>query len=548
MKLALLSNVTCDIIKSLFIEIEEIYTSPGYGSWFEDSIRENSDLNNFLPDVIFILLDANAMLENCNDQVSRISVLEEELSKIKQLISNHKASIIMLSTIDIRHREIRPLAYLNEERELEWLWCQGLGVICDEFSNCLILDLKGIVEEMGRESFYSLKMWYLGGIPYSLSASKRIVSEALVLIKAYSGKRKKCLAIDLDNTIWGGVIGEDGVDGIILGESKEGARYRDIQKRIYELKKLGVLLIVLSKNNRDDALIAFTNNQYMVLKESDFVAIIANWNTKAENLKSVARALNIGSDSFVFLDDNPAEQEEMKAIVPEVETITINNNCFYCENSIQKIFKEFFPIIKLTEEDNRRTESYSSDTKRIELKSVSYSLKDYIQKLCIEIRFRKAMEKDIDRIAQLTQKTNQFNLTTRRYTAEEIRKMMSRNNVFIFISQSKDKFGDNGIIWVSIIFLESTTANINVALMSCRVMGRMIEDTIMACIENYLFKKGIKYIKGEFIPTAKNSPSGEFYQKMGFDMIATENDGRRTFGKSLSGIVPMPDYHKVIEE
>jgi FkbH-like protein len=547
-RLALLSNVTADIVKSFLEDDGEAYSPFGYGVWFEDAIAEGSGLATFHPDTIVFLFDGNAMIENCGEAASRAAALDNELQKLRRVLSDHPSAFVLLPTIDLRRREIRPLSSPIEERELEWRWYEGLRAIMADRSNAAMLDVKGIVEEMGQTAFYDLKMWYTGGIPFSLRASRRIAEEVKLLLRAYSGKRKKCLALDLDNTIWGGVVGEDGAENIILDESKEGAIFRNIQKRIRELKDTGVVLVVLTKNNREDALAPFRENPYMILHEKDFVGIIADWNRKSDNLRSLAATLNIGTDSFVFLDDNPAEQEEMKTLAPGVEVVPLDPKAFYDESVITKLYRDYFAILRLTDEDKQKTESYASNTKRIELKGESASLEDYLLKLEIELRFRRSREADAERVAQLTQKTNQFNLTTKRRTVEEIRALMADENYRIYVARTKDKFGDNGLVWLAIIKIEGERAFLDTVLMSCRVMGRMVERAAMACAESDLYGLCIREVIGEYIPTPKNPPTRDFLDKAGYERISEHEGGGMVYRKELSGPVTAPACLKVFME
>jgi HAD-superfamily phosphatase, subfamily IIIC/FkbH-like domain len=547
-RLALLSNVTADIVKSFFTEDFEVFTPYGYGAWFEDAIADGSGLAAFHPEAIAFLFDGNAMIEGSQGRASRASALDEELAKIRCVLADFSSAFILLPTIDLRRRAIRPLSSPIEERELEWRWYEGVQAIIAERPNAVIFDIKGIVEEMGRTAFYDSKMWYAGGIPFSLRASKRIAEEARLLLRAYSGKRKKCLAVDLDNTIWGGVVGEDGAVNLILGESKEGAVFRDIQKRIRELKDTGVVLVALSKNNRDDALAPFRENSHMVLQEKDFVGIVADWNRKADNLKSLAATLNIGSDAFVFLDDNPVEQEEMKSLAPEVEVIPIAPKALYDESVIAKLYRDYFAILRLTEEDRRKTESYASDAGRIELKGQSVSLEEYLRKLQISLRFRRAGAEEAERVAQLTQKTNQFNLTTKRRMLEEIKNLMADEGHRIYAAWTKDKFGDNGLVWVAIVRIEGTVATFDTVLMSCRVMGRLVEQAAMACAETDLFGLGVRELRGEYVPTPKNVPAKDFYDKLGYERLPCSGGQATSYRKELIGPGRAPECLEIVEE
>jgi len=349
-----------------------------------------------------------------------------------------------------------------------------------------------------------------------MSGEKAIAEEIGRAWNAIKGNRKKCLVLDLDNTLWGGVIGEDGLQGIELSTTKEGSRFRDFQKRIKDLKDQGVLLTIASKNNEEDAMEAIRDHPDMVLREDDFVIIKANWEPKPVNIQKIANELNIGLDSLVFIDDNPIERESVKNALPEVNVPDFPKDTSMLESFVIEISKRYFPVLKLTEEDLSKTDQYKVEQKRNEIKQKSISIEEYLLSLEMKKTFRQIDESDVTRAAQLTQKTNQFNLTTRRYTESDIWNMMKSEDHQVWIGDLEDKFGSYGKVILAIVKLEENTAIIDTFLMSCRVMGRNIEKEFLNEIEKEMVSKGKNRIISEYIPTTKNSVVKDFWTENGY--------------------------------
>lgn len=546
-RLSILSNVNVDIIRSYLDKKFDIYLPYGYNAWFSEVLDESSGLIKFSPEVIVVLIDVNAALDKCSSDSGRYSVINELLSEINVVVQKFQSCLVLVNTIDVVNRQIKPIGMIDIGKVLEAKWNARLQRLSKEHQNVRILDLKSSIEGIGRRKFYDLKMWYLGNIPYSIVGFTEIANEIELLWRAYFAQRKKCLVIDLDNTIWGGVVGEDGYQNIILSESKEGARYRDIQKRIKELKDLGILIAVISKNNQEDVRQVFSKNKYMVLKLKDFVAVKANWVEKAKNLGELANELNLNPDSFVFLDDNIVEQEQMASIFPDVAIIRIDGSSFYSERTLIDAYKKYFPTLTVTKEDRERTEQYKNNRKRNELVLNSINIGDYLSKLRIELSIGLASQSDFERISQLTQKTNQFNLTTRRYTVAMIDNIANDSSHLVFIGRVRDRYGDEGLVWVCIIERNGDSAIFDSVLMSCRVMGRKIENAAMAYIEGYCKKIGIKMLHGEYLKTSKNAPVEDFFEKFDYRIVQEDEKGNKQYEKELTFTLPFPKEIKLVE-
>ena len=370
-------------------------------------------------------------------------------------------------------------------------------------------------------------MWYLGGLRFSQQGERAIVRELRRIRNALAGPRKKLLALDLDNTLWGGVVGEDGMGGLDLAPTGSGARYYDFQKRVRDLRNMGVLLAVVSKNTPQDALDAIRTHPHMLLREDDFVSLMINWQPKPENLRQIAATLNIGLDSFVFIDDSPIERESVRTALPEVAVPDFPSDTSTLESFISDMSRDFFLLPRATDEDADKTEMYRAEAKREGEKTNFGTLEDFLASLDMELTLSPLSARDIPRAAQLTQKTNQFNTTTRRYTEADLARMSADPSWFIRIGSLRDRFGDLGQILLLIARIEGEKATIDTFLMSCRTMGRGVENAAVAEIESELEENGVDRIEAIYIPTPKNSPVADLWPRMGYVPVSGAGDGRR---------------------
>jgi FkbH-like protein len=336
-------------------------------------------------------------------------------------------------------------------------------------------------------------------------------------------KRKKCIVLDLDNTLWGGILGEDGVTGIKIGGDYPGNAFTEFQKSIINLKNSGIILAICSKNNESDVQEAWNKNTNIIIKKSDISSYRINWNNKADNIREIADELNIGLDSMVFIDDNPTERELVKQILPDVATPDFPIQPYDLPNFSAKLVSDYFQAYNITEEDLNKTKQYKLNTERAVFKKSFDDFNQYLISLEISILIEKASALSIPRIAQMTQKTNQFNLTTYRYTEGDIKEFI-KNDDWVYTIDIKDKFGGNGITGLMIIELDNSTARINSFLLSCRVLGKGIEVAFISYLLYKLKESGIKKVFAEYIPTPKNSQVKDFYEKVGFKSISLEND------------------------
>lgn len=354
-------------------------------------------------------------------------------------------------------------------------------------------------------------------------------------------KRKKCLVLDLDNTLWGGVLGEDGIDGIKIGGDYPGKAFLYFQEALLELSKSGVILTVCSKNNEQDVLEAWEKNPFVVLKKEHFAACRINWQDKATNIRELAEELNIGLDSFVFVDDNPTERELIRQLLPMVSVPDFPSQPYELPMFFQSLVEDYFKVYAITDEDRKKTEQYKANALRSESQRQFADFDTFLQSLDIRLTIEAANEFNIPRIAQMTQKTNQFNLTTKRYTDADIRLRLS-GGWKVYCLSVADRFGDSGI--TGCIMIDGDT--IDTFLLSCRILGKGIETAFMKKMLQLLKEDGIGKIKATYIPTAKNSQVKEFYERCGFNCIAENELGEKNYVANLKDMdLNIEDYYKI---
>jgi FkbH-like protein len=375
-------------------------------------------------------------------------------------------------------------------------------------------DLNSFVTKFGENNVFDYKQFFYGDVKISLDYIPYLAEEFMGYVKAVLGLNKKCIVLDLDNTLWGGIVGEDGFEGIKLGDDPIGRAYVEFQRHILALNQRGIILAINSKNNFDDAIEIIRKHPNMILKEDNFASFRINWNDKVVNMKEIAEELNIGLDSIVFFDDDPINRDYMRSAFPQVLTIELSDSSSYSQ--ILKSMNDF-QVAKITNEDIKRSKMYLDQRKRTELQKQVGNLEDFLKQLNISAKIKKADQYTIPRISQLTLKTNQFNLTTRRYQEEDIRKFVSDDKKIVECAQIKDKFGDNGITGVYIVNKENKQEwLIDTFLLSCRVMGRGIEEALLGQIIERAKMEGIKKVKAQYIKTMKNKPAENFLSDFGF--------------------------------
>jgi FkbH-like protein len=362
-------------------------------------------------------------------------------------------------------------------------------------------------------------MWFYARAPYSLQLAPHLARVHAAYFRALTASAKKCLVVDLDNTLWGGILGEDGVRGVQLGATFPGNIYKEVQQELLELSRRGVLLAINSKNNPADVDQMFQRHPDMVLQWTDFAAHRVNWQPKPQNMAQIAAELNIGLDSLVYLDDNPAECALMRQSLPEVETVLASDSGGRADplTTLQWLRNtHVFDRLSWTAEDLQRTQSYRQQSERRKFQAEATSMEDFLRGLQMEAEIALASETTLPRVSELVQKTNQFNVTTRRYALAEIERLRNREDCEIFTMRLRDRFGDHGIIAMSILLYQGASALIDTLLLSCRVIGRGVETALLSYLLERARAHGATTIFGEFVPTKKNAPAADLYPRHGF--------------------------------
>ena len=408
-----------------------------------------------------------------------------------------------------------------------------------EHSNVKLLDIREFTRKYPAQEVFDWKFWFISQMGMNPKLSKSFMEWFNRKLEQIAFKRKKCLVLDLDNTLWGGVLGEDGIEGIKLGGDYPGIAYHFFQEALLELSKSGVILTVCSKNNEADVLEAWEKNPFMVLKKDNFATWRINWTDKATNIKELADELNIGLDSFVFIDDNPTERELIKQVLPMVEVPDFPAQPYGLPVFFKEIVEKYFRVYSVTSEDKMKTEQYKANVQRVQAQRSFVDFDSFLESLDIQITIDAANEFNIPRIAQMTQKTNQFNLTTKRYTDADVRSFIQAGWKIWCISVA-DKFGDNGISGCIIVKPTPSPSpqegklEIDTFLLSCRILGKGIEMAFLKKILFFLKEAGIVSVKADYYPTAKNVQVKDFYDRCGFLCVAEEADGKKAYVLDLT--------------
>jgi len=478
-----------------------------------------SNLYNSNYDFVFLFLDGEYLTAE-----RTLEDIISELSHITESFTKNSSGILFISNILLYSHPNKIMNYNGNDniKQMQIKINEYLNQISENHKNIFIFDLLSLIEKFGYEQIFDKGLWYYAAFRYSSFGIEKIGTLINIYINAANNISKKCLIVDLDNTLWGGVLGEEGCNNICLGKDRIGNIYSKIQKIILDFKNRGIILCICSKNNESDVKEAFEKNSNFILNYNDFVIKKINWEQKDENIKTIAKELNIGEDSCVFVDDSPFERELVKkntnVTVPEFPT-SIDLLVDFWLN----IDFEYFSKLKLTEEDKEKTKQYEANLLREELKSGYTDIDDYLRNLLLTLSIKQATVDTIPRLAQLSQKTNQFNFTTIRYTEQQLNTLLKRSDYKIYSLSLKDKFGDYGIIGLIILHENELNYEIENFLLSCRVIGRKLEHIVIYQLKELLKKDFI----GIYIPTQKNIILQNKYDELGFVLIEESKDAKK---------------------
>ena len=408
-----------------------------------------------------------------------------------------------------------PESFVFQTRKLNMLLAEKGA----EFKNVFLCDIDGIQSRVGEAALRDAKMFCIAKMPFRTDILPVIARTVTDTVLAAEGKIKKCVILDLDNTLWGGVVGDDGTEGIQIGELGSGHAFTKFQQWLKELKNRGIILCVCSKNNEDTAKDPFLHHPEMVLRLEDISVFVANWEEKPGNIRRIRDILNIGADSMVFLDDNPFEREAVRALMPEVTVPELPVNPEEYVDFLRG--EDLFGTASYSSEDGMRTERYRAEAERVSLQNKCSDYDSYLQSLEMVAQANPFDEFHFPRIAQLTQRSNQFNLRTVRYTEQEIASIAADDRYITLYFTLKDKFGDHGLI--SAVIMEKRSQEelfVDTYLMSCRVLKRGMEEFIINTMIQTAAEHGFRRVIGEYLPTPKNAMVADIYKRLGFTQIS----------------------------
>lgn len=558
--IAILGGSTTDEIKNileLFLlnyGIKPRFYESEYNQYYEEAVFPNEYLKAFCPDIIYI--------HTTNRNVTRYPTMEDNADIINSLIdgevekfekiwsciaSNYQCPIIqnnfempfyrLLGNKDASdiHGAVNFVSRLNM-RFYEY---------AQKHKDFYVCDINYISADYGLKEWLDPFYYYLYKYALNIKAIPSLAFNVANIIKSIFGKNKKGFVLDLDNTLWGGVVGEEGVDHILLGqEEPSGQAYWEFQRYIKAHKQLGVLLNIDSKNDYENA-IAGLHHPDSELKEEDFIEIKANWEPKDKNFLDISEELNVLPESLVFIDDNPAERHIVTKQLPGVVAPEIGESHQYIQNIDRS---GFFEVTVVSADDKQRNQMYQENVQRARLKSSFADYGEYLHSLNMKAEIRAFEKTYIGRISQLTNKSNQFNLTTKRYTQSELEKVMAEDSYITLYGRLKDCFGDNGVVSVIIGHIIENICRIDLWLMSCRVLKRDMEFAMMDALTDRCRERKVQEIRGYYYPTSKNGMVKNFYETQGFIKTAEDENGNTEWRCILSDSYKKKNKFIIVEE
>jgi FkbH-like protein len=557
--IAILSNGTFDLVidelpaATARHGIASVVTAAPFDQVMQSALDPASEVNRPGIDAVLVAVDHRWFgLDGsiAANPENRLAEAVDQLTTVVTALRSNGGHTVILQTVPVPPQPLFgsfDVRVAGSQRALIQQLNTAVPAIAAETSS-VVADIAALAAQVGADLWFDPASWNLYKLPFSPACNAIYADFIARLLGSVRGRTRKCLVLDLDNTLWGGVIGDDGVDALKIGQgSADGEAFLAIQKMALALKNRGIILAVASKNDDEVARGPFRNHPDMLLRESDIAVFQANWLDKPSNLEAIAKKLNIGVDALVFLDDNPAERAQVRAALPSVATPELPGDPawfpWYLANA------GYFEAVSFSNEDRLRAESYAANARRAEVSTKARDLGDYLASLEIEIQFAPFDAMGRPRIMQLINKSNQFNLTTRRYTEVDILAYEQDNNALTLQVRLADRFGDFGMIGVIIGLLSEhevgRTLTLDTWLMSCRVLGRRVDEAMLS--EMIRLAKGaeVERIVGIYIPTEKNHMVAEHYTKLGFAKIDEEENGVCRYNLDVS-TYRCPDLpHKV---
>ena len=535
-KIAILGGSTTNEVKlnlELFLlkeGIKPIFYESEYNKYYEDALF-SQELLEFKPDIVYVYSTIKnikkfpSIIFEKKQNEELFTYESKKLEMIWESLFSKLSCVVIQNNFELPQIRITGnSSFYLDGGNINFINKLNLFIseATKKYNNLYINDINYLSSLIGLEKWYDNELWFNYKYAVSFEGITYIAHSVASIIKSIYGKNKKAIALDLDNTLWGGVIGDDGVNGIKIGsETAIGEAYEDFQKYIKNLKDIGIILTINSKNDLENALEGLRHPS-MILHKDDFFTIKSNWDLKSNNILESAREINIGEDSFVFIDDNPVERELVRSQLQNVAVPEIGNKIELFKNFIDR--NNYFEIISLSKEDLERAKYYQDNQNR-EKEQQNYSnYSDYLKSLNMIAEIDEAKEIYLERIYQLINKTNQFNLTTKRYTKSEVEEIYKDPNHILLYGKLKDKFGDNGLISIIIGKQVGDVLEIPLWIMSCRVLKRDMEIAMLNELVDLAKKRGIKKLRGTYIPSKKNSMVKDHYKNLDFKFEKEENN------------------------
>jgi FkbH-like protein len=524
--LGIVSNATTDFILPAFEGtgvrhgFSMTVTTAPFGVTLQAALASDSPIVRANPDAILLALDYRAFFsEFCLDEKDAEGTVSGAIAYLQQLIHAFQSvtrAAILVQTVAAPPERLFGSFDRRQCGTPSWLAARfndrleevvGLGVT--------VLDVEALATQVGLASWYDVNQYLTARLPFAAEHVPLYSEHLLRLITAIRGRSRKVLALDLDNTLWGGVLGDDGIDGIRLGQGDpRGEAFLEFQRAVRALKQRGILLVVCSKNDESVALNAIREHPEMVLREDDFSAFQINWADKATNLEILAKRLSLGLDAFVFLDDNPAERSQVRQALPQVLVPELPADPAAYARVLMTA--GLFEAVTFSEEDRGRVEQYAANGRRESLRAQSRDLSSFLRSLAMRATFTTRGDVGWPRFAQLINKSNQFNLTTRRYTESELQVLVADASALTLQVRLTDQFGDNGMICAVIAVPQGHDWLLDTWVMSCRVIGRMVEQAVLNRIVAEARARGIRRLIGIYRPTERNGMVKDHYPNLGF--------------------------------
>ncbi len=549
LRLALLRTYTTELLRSSW-KLEALlhgfdltlYEAP-YGTTFQEA-EVGSGLRGHDPHVTYLFLrweDLSRWLSSPLpvEVEERRALADDALMYLRWLLSNLRSAVKGLLIVTLLPDFFPPALGMHDgmaSNSQARFRGEFKGRLADllrmEIPSAYFHDLDELAYELGRAQWLDYRLWLASRAPFSVAGAQAVVRRLMAYPVALMQPKAKCLVLDADNTLWGGIIGEDGPLGIALGPDYPGLAYITFQRRLLDLQQRGLLLTLCSKNNPADVSEVLANHPHQILREKHFAAMRVNWESKVENLRSIAQELNLGLEAFVFIDESPHECMAVGQQLPQVTVVQLPERLIdlpFCLDDLPRL-----EMLELTDEDRRRTVLYVQERQRRQRMSEGQSAEDYLDSLAMKMTICFDDDRHIDRIAQLTQKTNQFNLTTRRYTGVEIRRMLDDPDWLVAHFSLADVFGYSGIVGLALVRgLMVSVVEFDTLLMSCRVIGRRAESAFLSSLLEILRARGVVRVQGTYRASAKNRLVEDFWPRHGFRPI-----GDGLFELDLDGVLP----------